>query len=384
MTFVDLLFLISNTFCFLTAGVILFKINTNKIFGVYVLVAYLILNGITNGFYLLIQYEYLSYVPVLYKIPAPLTFLIGPAAYIYTRATLYSQKGFRKWDWIHFVPFVFFAINYLPFYFMPLAEKSALVNEVIKDISLVYTNQDGLLPESVNVIVRAVSSIIYLFAQWALIKGFYKKYPLNTTHFLKVKKWILIFFRAQLGYWMALLVMYVINGLVMHYGEGAVPDILSNSTLVLMSVFFFVLSAYLLMNPNAMLGLNLALSVDQKSKIPATYHDKIFEELDHIVRSEKLFLNPSLNLSTLSISTKISQRNISIALSDQSYDNINEYINKLRVEEVKEKLISQDLQNFSIEAIAESCGFNSKATFYRVFKKIFEVTPTEYLNQLKS
>lgn len=384
MPFIDLLFLISNALCFITAAVILFKINTNKIFGVYVLVAYLFLNGLTNSFYLLIQYGYLSYVPYLYKIPAPLTFLIGPAAYIYMRATLYSERGFKKWDWIHFVPFIVFTMNYLPFYFMPLAEKSALVNEVIKDITLVYTSQDGFLPESSNIIVRALSSIIYLIAQGTLISRFYKHQTLNSIHFTKIKKWMYVFFRTQFGYWMALLVMYIINGLVVHYGEGSVPDILSNSTLLIMSIFFFVLSAYLLMNPNAMLGLNMVSPSEDRKKPIRGYEGKMFENLNQIVLSKKLYLDPVLTISKLSEATKLSQRNIAIAVSDQDYENYNEYINKLRVQEVCKKLNSEEIKNFSIEAIGESCGFNSKATFYRVFKKVYEVTPTEYLNKLNS
>lgn len=382
MPLIDLLFLISNALCFLTAAVILLKVNTNKIFGVYILVAYLFLNGLTNSFYLLIQYGYIGYVPFLYKIPAPLTFLIGPAAYIYMRATLYNERGFKRWDWIHFVPFFLFSLNYLPFYFMPLAEKAALVQEVIKDMSLVYLHQDGLLPEAVNIASRALLSILYLILQGRLLGTFYKKYQLDRPHFLKIKKWLYIFYRTQLGYWLALLAMYIINGVVVYYGAEAVPNFISNGTLILMSIFFFGLSAYLLLNPAVMLGLNLSLSVQEKTKAPTTYDPNMFQTIDSLVQSEKLFLNPTLSIAQLSGQCQISARNIAIAISDQGFDNFNEYINRLRAEAVKQKLIAKEAKNFSIEAIGESCGFNSKATFYRVFKKVYELTPTEFLNQL--
>ena len=381
MTLVDFIFLISNVLGFITAGLILFKVNTNKIFAVYLLVAYLVLNGISNSFYLLIQYGYIAYVPYLYKIPAPLTFLIGPAAYLYLRATLYSEKRFHKTDWIHFVPFVFFAVNYIPFYFMPLAEKSDLVGRVIQDMSLVYMHQDGLLPEWVNIAVRSVLSIVYIIAQWRLIQTFYKAHPLEGGHFLKIKKWVRSFFNAQMGYWLALLVIYTVNGLANYFGAEFVPEFVPSSTLLIMSIFFFVLSGYLLMSPHIMLGLNMNLSLPNQSKKEGanSYDQVFFDIINEVVQGKNLFLDPNLNLAKVATETKVSQRNIAIAVSDHGFSNFNEYINEYRVRLSIEKLTSKEMENYSIESIAQSCGFNSKATFYRSFKKLLGCTPTEFI-----
>ena len=60
--------------------------------------------------------------------------------------------------------------------------------------------------------------------------------------------------------------------------------------------------------------------------------------------------------------------------------NVNSYLNRLRVE-YSVKLIKEK-NNFSIEAIAEEAGFNSRSTFYRAFYKQFGMTPTEYIETL--
>ena len=57
-------------------------------------------------------------------------------------------------------------------------------------------------------------------------------------------------------------------------------------------------------------------------------------------------------------------------------ENINEYINMVRIQEVMKK-IRNNKKN--IADIAYECGFSSLSTFYRCFKKIYGVNPKEKL-----
>jgi len=50
-----------------------------------------------------------------------------------------------------------------------------------------------------------------------------------------------------------------------------------------------------------------------------------------------------------------------------------------RVDAVKDMLSKNAQRNLSLLGIAYECGFNSKATFNRVFKKITGNSPTDYL-----
>ncbi len=56
-----------------------------------------------------------------------------------------------------------------------------------------------------------------------------------------------------------------------------------------------------------------------------------------------------------------------------------EFLNEYRVNEVKEKLKTEDRSLQTILAIALDSGFNSKASFNRVFKKHTGLTPSEYV-----
>lgn len=319
--------------------------------------------------------------PYLYKIPAPLTFLIGPLAFLYIRATIYKEKILFKSDWIHAIPFVIFSLNYLTFYFMPLKEKSTLVESVIEDMSLVYLNNDGLLPEWVNIYIRAILSIVYISLQWKMLRKFYKENTSDSLHFLKIKKWIYTFFYAQTGYWVALLIIYIFNGLTNYLELYNVPDFLSLSTLYIMSIFFFVLSGYLILNPEIMIGLNKNLSFSSNNLIGLNEKNQndFFRTIDKVVRDNELYLNPNLNLAKVLVETGIAQRNIANTISNKGYNNFNSYINMYRIRLACEKLKSSQTGKYSIDAIAESCGFNSKNTFYRSFKLIMKTTPSEYI-----
>ena len=54
--------------------------------------------------------------------------------------------------------------------------------------------------------------------------------------------------------------------------------------------------------------------------------------------------------------------------------NLTQYIHKVRLEHVKEKL----LQDEKLETIAVTCGFGSLRSFLRIFKQYEGVTPTQY------
>ena len=54
------------------------------------------------------------------------------------------------------------------------------------------------------------------------------------------------------------------------------------------------------------------------------------------------------------------------------------FVNEFRISEVKEKLKKAD--DSTLLGVAFDCGFNSKATFNRAFKKFTGVSPKEFVS----
>jgi AraC-like DNA-binding protein len=64
-------------------------------------------------------------------------------------------------------------------------------------------------------------------------------------------------------------------------------------------------------------------------------------------------------------------------INEEFLVNFYDFVNKYRVEEAKRLLLDNN-RNYKIIAIAYEVGFNSKATFNRVFKKFTGLTPSDF------
>lgn len=372
---INLIYFISIGFCLFTALLIFFKINKSKRIEVNLLASYFLLNGILNAFYLFIQYGLILDFAFLYKFPAPFNFLIPPIAYFYIKFSLNEKSNFKLKDTVHLLPFILILINYLPFYLIPLNEKQTLVESVVNDFSLSYKHQDGLIPEEFVIILRTISSFVYIFAQWRLLRKYFKENA-NYLSFKKLKKWLFLFFRLQVLYWVGLAIIY----LFFWIGIAFVPEgklYLSTIVFTFVSLIFLYLSSILLQNPSILLGLNSFNKVVNVKKIKI---DLLAQKLESTIISEGYFLNSKVTLKELSNLTNYSIEDIRNIIIYSGYSNFNEFINSFRIKLALTKIKSEDIDNYSIEAIAFGCGFNSRTTFYRSFKKHMNCTPTEYLN----
>jgi AraC-like DNA-binding protein len=106
-----------------------------------------------------------------------------------------------------------------------------------------------------------------------------------------------------------------------------------------------------------------------------------FHKLNNAIENKKLYLNPELNIETLSKDLDLKASTISQLVNQNTAYNFNDYINSYRVEETKKMLSDPEYSNYTIVAIGLEAGFNSKASFYRAFRKFEEMTPSEYLKK---
>ena len=155
---IDLLFFLTISFSFFVGFFLIFKLKPRKEkFHILTIGLYYIIHALCFSFYLLIKYELIIYFPYLYKIPAPLTYLITPLSFFHIRSLIYNKKSFKAFDILHFIPFMIFLISYFPFYLMPLAEKINYLKLVFLDFNLTFTDNIGLIADSVNSLGRILN-----------------------------------------------------------------------------------------------------------------------------------------------------------------------------------------------------------------------------------
>lgn len=108
-----------------------------------------------------------------------------------------------------------------------------------------------------------------------------------------------------------------------------------------------------------------------------TEEQKLFRNLHVMMRSEKLYRDPGLNreslCSKLGTNTRYLGEAVRICSAGQT---VSEFINSWRLAEAAELLTLYD--KMAIMEIGEKSGFGSNATFFRLFRNHYGMSPAEY------
>lgn len=119
------------------------------------------------------------------------------------------------------------------------------------------------------------------------------------------------------------------------------------------------------------------------TKIPEIQSSSIINDLKRHMDEKKPYLNAELKLADLATEINYSIHDISQVLNQDLNQSFSDFVNKYRIEEVKRRMEDKDFQKYTLMAIAQQCGFNSKTSFYRIFKNETGKTPADYLRELK-
>ncbi len=102
-------------------------------------------------------------------------------------------------------------------------------------------------------------------------------------------------------------------------------------------------------------------------------------KIEQLFKEQKLYLEPELSLSDLATKLKTNTSMLSAAINQNFGKNFNDFVNEYRVEEVKRQLKDPANAHLSLLGVALECGFNSKSTFNRAFKKFTGQSPKEFV-----
>ena len=381
-------------FSVITAYLLFFKTYGYQKFSSQILAFFLICYALCTLAYLLIVSGWIIEIPHFYKIAAPVNYLIPPLGYLYVRSVLRNENAFYKMDYWHLLPFILFAINYLPLYTMDIDQKRDLVNSLLNDNSINYSSQDGFMSEYVHLIARMIQSPIYLYFQWKLIidfkqKSMFSKYEYHTKYILR---WLRIF------NWITSLVL--ISILCVYLVVLINPELVNSKAVMLfpslgISIGYLVLSSFLLLNPEVLFGLPYAIRTSEKlsqenlnkKKISSLATIKDYEtEIDQLKQyfiKEKPFLIKTININEIAIALNIPARDFSFIINQLFNKRFTDFINEYRIEYVIQKIEGGYCDKFTIESLSTESGFSTKSTFNIAFKKYKNCTPSEFITNTK-
>lgn len=108
---------------------------------------------------------------------------------------------------------------------------------------------------------------------------------------------------------------------------------------------------------------------------------RLMKLLDEIMKRDKPYTNPDLKSNDLAKLASTTGHSLSYLFNQYLERSYYDYVNSYRVEEFKRLVRDTDTSRYTLAALAEKCGFSSRATFFRHFKAIVGITPAEYLKQ---
>ena len=101
-------------------------------------------------------------------------------------------------------------------------------------------------------------------------------------------------------------------------------------------------------------------------------------QLDAWMRERRPHLRPDLSLAALAADVGLTPPELSHVVNAGFGQNVSEFVNGYRVREVQARLLEPEAERLTLLAIAGECGFQSKATFNRAFRRETGTTPSAW------
>lgn len=305
----------------------------------------------------------------------PYSFLlaIGPLLLIYTKSLSGARFTIRSKDWLHFFPVIVEAGAQLIF-----IAQSVRTGELFYDVP-------GFLFFRIIEFSAATGSILLYGKQSLVIIGKHESWVIENYSNKKdvTLYWLyrlIKYFRVLLVSWLVFELSFLIfQQFQLHF----IPVyLLLYVLLLIMSYSCYWIAIQALIKSEVLAEKRpddfSSEHTNSYAKLSSAVLTEYATSIGQLMQQEKLFLEETLNLRTLAARVKLDPNLVSYVLNTVMSKSFYDYVNEFRVDEVKRKIEDPAYSHIKIVEIAFEAGFNSKATFNRVFKKLTGKSPTEY------
>ena len=334
----------------------------------------------------------LTDLPFLFIIAKSIIYLVAPCAYLYIRNIFEPENRYRKFDWIHFVPFVVILL--------------LLTNISLRNPASI---QRALADSSVNWFVNAEDADIYYYLsvaknllwvfytvlQCLCIMDFERTKSPHLNYNYRLINWVKVLNITLIVLFGSLLVQRILN--ISFISLDFVNDT-TMSFILLITLIFLIFNPHILYSlehggvsiseytpPYTRLNTDIINSneLGVKSLFNSKKKDEYLLILDDVITKTKPYLNKGITVKDLSEQTGIPAHHLSYLISSEFSLHFQDYINFNRIEYLKSHIDDIEWKRLTLEGICWEIGFTSRTTFFRAFIKFTGLSPSEYFNTLK-
>ncbi|MBM3417512.1 MAG: AraC family transcriptional regulator [Bacteroidetes bacterium] len=356
----------------------------------------------TLTFIFTLQPVSLNNIHLIMGVSAPFPLIHGPFLYLYTAASTNMFPLKRRTWLLHFLPFLLTVILLLPLFLKSGEEKLNIYRTGGNDYRLVNI---------ILVILIWLSGLIYIIWSFVLLNKHKKNIGQQFSYEEKINlNWLRYLIYGILVIW---LIIIIVKENAFIFGAGVVfvtllgflgirqvgifsqaekvlPDFAETDNEPTFEVKEQIIPPeQATNNSNEMTGADENLSKEPsdsinsqkkyaKSGLSVEKGLEIHQKLIQAMEVQKLFTEPELSLSMLAEKISVHPNYLSQVINEREGKSFFDYINNLRVEEFKLLMTLPESNKFTMFSLAYECGFNSKSSFNKNFKKVTGQAPSAY------
>ncbi len=306
--------------------------------------------------------------------PRTFSLLLPPLAYYYLKSQFNADFRCSRSDFKHALPFLVYAVYHIAVF----AQGADFVQYWEAEIHLAL----GL--DYLELALRAGSQVLYFYWAYKLYREYLQWAPsqfsdTETVSFVWFRNFLLAFFASNLiGWGMTLIDLWLQLDFWHDWW-----DELFNAALI----YYLAIEGYTQKQPRALHfspapeDLGAPQEWTKSEKFTEADLTRWKERLENLMRDESPYLDPELTLPALAQRLGTNESVLSAVINSAFGKNFNDFVNAYRVEAVKVMLQDPSTSHYSLLGIGLECGFNSKSTFNRVFKRMTGVAPGDFSAQ---
>lgn len=360
---------VASAFNFLIiALVLLFKRvphqKANGIMGFFLLIMAIYSSLVSFRFTVLMEEHYSSlnhYLPV----DGILMLLLAPSLYLYIQAILNKPVSILQWKMlVHLIPTIPFLIFNLYFSTLPQHER---IEWFIVDFT------HGTWETNLLNLVLYVQMPVYLFMCYSLIMKQLKVSPIVIVKNMRMDiSWLRMFIIMNIAF------IFLSAGPCFYFANEKANIIIGQLAMNIQFFYIFFKSVWQKNIFSTAEAYEAPRSNDPVLKVDDSTADCLLMKLELHMKHYKPYLDENCNIQLISEQTGMPAYQLSNIINTRLKKSFSEYVNEYRVNESKMMLSSDAFTKLKLEAIGFECGFGSKSSFNKTFKRHTNLTPTEF------
>jgi putative ABC transport system permease protein len=316
---------------------------------------------------LAIDIQLSSDIPLWSLFPLQFSLAPGPLLFFYVRKLTRPEYKFKSKDLLHFVPSL-----------LALVSHALEVGQSVRSGLAIYKTPAFYLINPVLQVLTFVSVSMYLYSSYRLTNRFYQSLKFTGGDRFRYKfRWLqklLISFGLVWVLWIPL----TVGEYFFHHHQTNPQDYFP--FYILLSVMAIRFAVICFFKQDA--GMRRAVEPLLKSPLPSEMK-QLGSWLKKSMQSGLYYQDPELSLNALAEKLNLHPHELSRIINTALKKKFSDFVNECRVAEIIRKMRDPANDRLTLLGIAYDAGFNSKATFNRIFKQMTGKTAREYKLSLK-